>query len=143
MTCCNRTSDSNSMSSWCGWHTDHGSLTGDHHRIIVIRVLFYFLFIENLGNLQSFKSSSKIDKTNLWMRKQKLIENQLFVLQYDILIVISISIQFSGLTCGMFLRDGVEVPCPDSAAGLYIQTRSDQIVKVNNSSKVASNTRYN
>ncbi|CAL1414469.1 unnamed protein product [Linum trigynum] len=51
-----------SMSSWCGWHTDHGSLTG--------------------------------------------------------------------LTCALFKRDGVEIPCPDSAAGLYIRTRTDQIVKV-------------
>ncbi|KAF7836069.1 hypothetical protein G2W53_010928 [Senna tora] len=56
------TPDGNSLSSWCGWHTDHGSLTG--------------------------------------------------------------------LTCGIFTRDGVEVPCPDSAAGLYVQTRSDQVVKV-------------
>ncbi|XVF88487.1 hypothetical protein PTKIN_Ptkin19aG0055200 [Pterospermum kingtungense] len=50
-----------SMSSWCGWHTDHGSLTG--------------------------------------------------------------------LTCGMFKRNGVEISCPDSAAGLYIRTRTGQIVK--------------
>ncbi|CAN1331293.1 hypothetical protein LINPERPRIM_LOCUS35269 [Linum perenne] len=55
-------SDIDSMSSWCGWHTDHGSLTG--------------------------------------------------------------------LTCALFKRDGVEIPCPDSAAGLYIRTRTDQIVKV-------------
>ncbi|XP_010249859.1 PREDICTED: uncharacterized protein LOC104592277 isoform X3 [Nelumbo nucifera] len=54
--------DAGSISSWCGWHTDHGSLTG--------------------------------------------------------------------LTCGMFMRDGVEVPCPDSAAGLYVKTRTNQIVKV-------------
>lgn len=51
-----------SMSSWCGWHTDHGSLTG--------------------------------------------------------------------LTYGMFSRDAVEILCPDSAAGLYIKTRTGQIVKV-------------
>ncbi|KAI7987065.1 hypothetical protein LOK49_LG13G00454 [Camellia lanceoleosa] len=56
------TQNGESMSSWCGWHTDHGSLTG--------------------------------------------------------------------LTCGMFMRDAVELPCPDSAAGLYIKTRNDQIVKV-------------
>ncbi|GAV82063.1 2OG-FeII_Oxy domain-containing protein/DIOX_N domain-containing protein [Cephalotus follicularis] len=54
--------DDDSISSWCGWHTDHGSLTG--------------------------------------------------------------------LTCGMFKREGVEIPCPDNAAGLYIRTRTDQIVKV-------------
>ena len=30
----------------------------------------------------------------------------------------------------MFMRDAVEIPCPDSAAGLYIKTRTDQIVKV-------------
>ncbi|KAL6331086.1 hypothetical protein AAG906_009514 [Vitis piasezkii] len=58
----NCSKDGDSMSSWCGWHTDHGSLTG--------------------------------------------------------------------LTCGMFMRDAVEIPCPDSAAGLYIKTRTDQIVKV-------------
>ncbi|KAB1201405.1 hypothetical protein CJ030_MR0G003758 [Morella rubra] len=58
----NCTQDGDSMSSWCGWHTDHGSLTG--------------------------------------------------------------------LTCAMFRRDAVEIPCPDSAAGLYIRTRTDQIVKV-------------
>ncbi|KAF5482073.1 hypothetical protein F2P56_002668 [Juglans regia] len=58
----NCTQDGDSTSSWCGWHTDHGSLTG--------------------------------------------------------------------LTCAMFTRDAVEIPCPDSAAGLYIRTRTDQIVKV-------------
>ncbi|KAL5572707.1 hypothetical protein UlMin_022304 [Ulmus minor] len=58
----NQSNDNNSMSSWCGWHTDHGSLTG--------------------------------------------------------------------LTCGMFVREAIEIPCPDKAAGLYIRTRTDQIVKV-------------
>uniref|UniRef100_A0A5B6YMT8 Fe2OG dioxygenase domain-containing protein n=2 Tax=Davidia involucrata TaxID=16924 RepID=A0A5B6YMT8_DAVIN len=59
---CNCSQDGDSMSSWCGWHTDHGSLTG--------------------------------------------------------------------LTCAMFMRDAVEISCPDSAAGLYIKTRTDEIVKV-------------
>ncbi|XP_060195824.1 uncharacterized protein LOC132625067 [Lycium barbarum] len=54
--------DHGSISSWCGWHTDHGSLTG--------------------------------------------------------------------LTRGMFTRDGVEIHCPDNAAGLYVKTRTGQIVKV-------------
>ncbi|XP_044472355.1 uncharacterized protein LOC123200989 [Mangifera indica] len=58
----NHVQDGDSMSSWCGWHTDHGSLTG--------------------------------------------------------------------LTCGMFTRDGIVIPCPDNAAGLYIRTRTDEIVKV-------------
>ncbi|KAF3441946.1 hypothetical protein FNV43_RR15862 [Rhamnella rubrinervis] len=57
-----QSNDNYSLSSWCGWHTDHGSLTG--------------------------------------------------------------------LTCAMFMRDAVEIACPDSAAGLYVRTRSDQIVKV-------------
>ncbi|ESQ56371.1 hypothetical protein EUTSA_v10025558mg [Eutrema salsugineum] len=56
------TDDNDSISSWCGWHTDHGSLTG--------------------------------------------------------------------LTRAIFSRNSVEVPCPDPASGLYIQTRSGQIVKV-------------
>lgn len=30
----------------------------------------------------------------------------------------------------MFMKDAVEIPCPDSAAGLYIRTRTDQIIKV-------------
>ncbi|XP_078168057.1 2-oxoglutarate (2OG) and Fe(II)-dependent oxygenase superfamily protein [Carex rostrata] len=51
-----------STSSWCGWHTDFGSLTG--------------------------------------------------------------------LTCGLFMRNSEEVPCPDSSAGLYVQTRNNKIVKV-------------
>lgn len=59
---CNDPQDSHSMSSWCGWHTDHGSLTG--------------------------------------------------------------------LTYGMFTKGGIEIPCPDDTAGLYIKTRTGQIVKV-------------
>lgn len=51
------------MSSWCGWHIDHGSLTGL-------------------------------------------------------------------LTRGMFMRDAVELPSPDSASGLYVKTRSGQVIKV-------------
>ncbi|TVT97440.1 hypothetical protein EJB05_57321 [Eragrostis curvula] len=50
-----------SVSSWCGWHTDHGSLTG--------------------------------------------------------------------LTCGLFTKNSVEIPCPDSVAGLYIRTRDNRVVK--------------
>ncbi|KAG5564641.1 hypothetical protein RHGRI_000735 [Rhododendron griersonianum] len=68
------TEDHGSMSSWCGWHTDHGSLTGESDFSALYRLL--------------------------------------------------------GLTCGMFMKDAVEIPCPDSAAGLYIKTRTDQIVKV-------------
>ncbi|XP_024523436.1 uncharacterized protein LOC112343704 [Selaginella moellendorffii] len=48
-------------SSWCGWHVDHGSLTG--------------------------------------------------------------------LTCAMYTREGREIDCPDSEAGLYVRTRSGAIVK--------------
>ncbi|XP_068653411.1 uncharacterized protein [Aristolochia californica] len=54
--------DSTALSSWCGWHTDHGSLTG--------------------------------------------------------------------LTCGLFTRGSQKIECLDSDAGLYIRTRSDEIVKV-------------
>lgn len=36
----------------------------------------------------------------------------------------------TGLTRAIFSRNSVEVPCPDPAAGLYIRTRSGQIVKV-------------
>nr|XP_027070807.1 uncharacterized protein LOC113695836 isoform X3 [Coffea arabica] len=54
--------DGESMSSWCGWHTDHGSLTG--------------------------------------------------------------------LTRAMFKKDAVEISCPDNAAGLYVKSRSGQLVKV-------------
>ncbi|CAF1856974.1 hypothetical protein HID58_061372 [Brassica napus] len=56
------TQNCDSISSWCGWHTDHGSLTG--------------------------------------------------------------------LTRAIFSRNSVEVPCPDPASGLYIRTRSGQVVKV-------------
>ncbi|KAL8488323.1 hypothetical protein ACS0TY_024557 [Phlomoides rotata] len=59
---CSSDENGEAMSSWCGWHTDHGSLTG--------------------------------------------------------------------LTRAIFTRNAVEIPCPDSAAGLYVKTRSGQIVKV-------------
>ncbi|KAI7750795.1 hypothetical protein M8C21_019701 [Ambrosia artemisiifolia] len=65
----NDSQDSESMSSWCGWHTDHGSLTG--------------------------------------------------------------------LTYAVFTKDGVEIPCPDSTAGLYIKTRTGQIVKAPKGEKAA------
>ena len=55
--------DTSSPSSWCGWHNDHGSLTG--------------------------------------------------------------------LTVAMFNdKDGKEVPCPDSKAGLYIRSRSGALTRV-------------
>ncbi|CAN6327341.1 unnamed protein product [Urochloa humidicola] len=57
-----QTEEVGSVSSWCGWHTDHGSLTG--------------------------------------------------------------------LTCGLFTKNSAEIPCPDSAAGLYIRTRDNRVVKV-------------
>ncbi|GJN15166.1 hypothetical protein PR202_gb02059 [Eleusine coracana subsp. coracana] len=34
-----------------------------------------------------------------------------------------------GLTCGLFTKDSLEIPCPDTAAGLYIQTRDNRVVK--------------
>lgn len=48
----------------------------------------------------------------------------------DVLLKISNGLQYVGLTSGMFVREAVEIPCPDSAAGLYIRTRTGQIVKV-------------
>lgn len=36
----------------------------------------------------------------------------------------------TGLACGMFMRNGVKVSSPDSAAGLYIKARNNEIVKV-------------
>ncbi|GJM89697.1 hypothetical protein PR202_ga05909 [Eleusine coracana subsp. coracana] len=34
-----------------------------------------------------------------------------------------------GLTCGLFTKNSLEIPCPDTAAGLYIQTRDNRVVK--------------
>lgn len=41
-------------------------------------------------------------------------------------------IPYTGLTRAIFTRDtdNAEIPCPDSIAGLYVKTRSGQIVKV-------------
>ena len=41
-------------------------------------------------------------------------------------------IPYTGLTRAIFTRDTdtAEIPCPDSIAGLYVKTRSGQIVKV-------------
>lgn len=30
----------------------------------------------------------------------------------------------------MFLKDNVQVACPDKAAGLYVKNRNDEVVKV-------------
>jgi isopenicillin N synthase-like dioxygenase len=57
-----QTGEGGSVSSWCGWHTDHGSLTG--------------------------------------------------------------------LSSGLFTKNSMEIPCPDNAAGLYIRTRDNRVVKV-------------
>ncbi|XP_039837205.1 uncharacterized protein LOC120697889 isoform X8 [Panicum virgatum] len=54
--------DGQSISSWCGWHTDYASLTG--------------------------------------------------------------------LTCGLFMRKSVEIPCSDSGAGLHIRSHDNRVVKV-------------
>lgn len=52
---------SESISSWCGWHSDHGSLTG--------------------------------------------------------------------LTCALYMKNGIEIACPDRNAGLYVRTLSGETVK--------------
>ncbi|XP_008785992.2 uncharacterized protein LOC103704467 isoform X2 [Phoenix dactylifera] len=36
----------------------------------------------------------------------------------------------TGLTSGMYMRNNEKITCPDSAAGLYIRMRNDQIVRV-------------
>ena len=38
--------------------------------------------------------------------------------------------RFLGLTCAMYVKDGVQVLCPDGNAGLYVKTRNGEIVKV-------------
>ncbi|EPS63242.1 hypothetical protein M569_11544, partial [Genlisea aurea] len=58
----NVTEGKETVSSWCGWHTDHGCITG--------------------------------------------------------------------LTRGMFMKDGVESGCSGSSAGFYVRARSGEIVKV-------------
>ncbi|XP_022729280.1 uncharacterized protein LOC111284691 isoform X3 [Durio zibethinus] len=48
---------------------------------------------------------------------------------FDVGLLVAYHCDQYGLTCGLFKRDGVEISCPDSAAGLYIRTRTGQIVK--------------
>ncbi|CAN4085031.1 unnamed protein product [Withania somnifera] len=48
----------------------------------------------------------------------------------DVGLLLSYHCDRYGLTCGMFSKDAVEILCPDSSAGLYIKTRTGQIVKV-------------
>ena len=81
-----------SVSSWCGWHTDHGSLTGKSHLIFFPQVCSFHICYG-------------------------------FVSKLIVLVVLS------GLTCGLFMRNSAEIPCPDSAAGLYIRTRDNRVVK--------------
>lgn len=67
-----------------------------------------------------------------------LVEKTYFLKYYYVLVLLSFpllwlmdaDIHHTGLTCAIFTRDAVEIPCPDSSAGLYVKTRSGQIVKV-------------
>jgi len=46
------------------------------------------------------------------------------------MIILNSLIVNAGLTSGLFTKNSVEIPCPDNAAGLYIRTRDNQVVKV-------------
>ncbi|KAG4194550.1 hypothetical protein ERO13_A06G060700v2 [Gossypium hirsutum] len=48
---------------------------------------------------------------------------------FDVGLMVAYHCDQYGLTCAMFKRNDVEISCPDSAAGLYIRTRSGEIVK--------------
>lgn len=168
MNCSNCTQDGDSMSSWCGWHTDHGSLTGD--LLIYFNYFFVTMAYGPLINLlfllgitilgiciwYAFCPTSLLfpwfNMNQMWRSLCYIVgislqnyakkKKECICLQNDVkeriptrigilsMCLISASIQHVGLTCAMFTRDAVEIPCPDSAAGLYIRTRTDQIVKV-------------
>jgi len=104
------THDNDSISSWCGWHTDHGSLTGVQFSslllswVVVVHLKFSWLLL-------------------FWWYADTFSVCDMLI--KCIFVCIS-----TGLTRAIFSRDSVEVPCPDPASGLYIQTRSGQIVKV-------------
>ncbi|KAH7293002.1 hypothetical protein KP509_28G007600 [Ceratopteris richardii] len=68
----NESENQGPVSSWCGWHTDHGSLTG--------------------------------------------------------------------LTSAMYMRDGIEISCPDENAGLYVRMVNEEIKKASNVVGVSRNT---
>ncbi|KAG5007991.1 hypothetical protein JHK85_026533 [Glycine max] len=72
--------------------------------------------------------------SNIWPRNAlpelEVAFKALGKLIFDIGLMLAYHCDQYGLTCGMFTRDGVEIACPDSAAGLYIRTRNNQIIKV-------------
>ncbi|KAH7447349.1 hypothetical protein KP509_01G102600 [Ceratopteris richardii] len=68
----NESENQGPVSSWCGWHTDHGSLTG--------------------------------------------------------------------LTSAMYMRDGIEISCPDENAALYVRMVNEEIKKASNVVGVSRNT---
>ncbi|GFY96310.1 2-oxoglutarate (2OG) and Fe(II)-dependent oxygenase superfamily protein [Actinidia rufa] len=114
------TQDGDSMSSWCGWHTDHGSLTA---------YFFYDLNSVPNGTLELLNEPMVRAGPGNPIRVGVVVTAPEG--SYDPCARSLGSCDLvKGLTCGMFMRDAVEIPCPDSAAGLYIKTRTDQIVKV-------------
>lgn len=64
-------------------------------------------------------------RINLHILSNKKLKNVFYISEILQLLFIIV-----GLTCGMFTRNGVKISSPDSAAGLYVKTRNDQIVKV-------------
>lgn len=60
----------------------------------------------------------------------KYPEHFLYCFSFLVLCLTTALIISVGLTCGMYTKDAVELPSLDSAAGLYVKTRSGQIIKV-------------
>jgi hypothetical protein len=91
------------FSSWCGWHLDHGSLTGELTHLPLL------LIDSKLCHLQC----------------NKLIIKNNFVVHTATMLSMC-----SGLVPAMYLDStGAEVTCPDPDSGLYVRSRAGRLIK--------------
>lgn len=107
---------------WCGWHTDHGSLTGAPRHTPSDQTIPFtqqFALTEHVSPILDIAGCPSLVRGTY-------LECQLGT---DADSSAESMFASAGLTSAMFLRDGREVTNPDPAAGLYIRDRQQGVIQ--------------
>lgn len=107
---------------WCGWHTDHGSLTG---------ALGYTPSNLTIPFARQFALTEHVSPTLGIAGCPSLVGGTYLEGQLGTDVDSGAESMFAsaGLTSAMYLRDGREVCNPDPAAGLYIRDRQQGVIQ--------------
>jgi hypothetical protein len=137
---------------WCGWHLDHGSLTGKHgggdawgdtgggggpgfvgvawcSRLPFFRLCKFDSLHVGRSAMTSGSTFAGISASQLGFAFARSAAHPCDAL---LLSPPPRSLRASlptGLTCAMYIKDGKPVPTPDPQAGLYICNRAGQVVQ--------------